>query len=92
MIENKASHVFEWFSNNYLKSNPDKSHLLLTSISEISIQIEGCIIKTNTSRKLLGVIIDHKLNFTEYVSKLCKKQVKNSMLLHEFHVLSPQVN
>ena len=30
-IENKASNVFDWFSNNYLKTNPDRSSLLLTS-------------------------------------------------------------
>ena len=29
-LENKTSNVFDWFSKNYLKANPDKSNLLLT--------------------------------------------------------------
>ena len=45
-IENKASNVFDWFSKNNLKVNPDKSNLLLTSKEETSSKIEGCIIKT----------------------------------------------
>ena len=44
-IENKASNVFYWFLKNYLKANPEKSHILLTFKEETSIKIEGCIIK-----------------------------------------------
>ena len=29
-MESKTSNVFDWFSKNYLKANPDKSNLLLT--------------------------------------------------------------
>ena len=58
---------------NYLKANPGKSHLLLTSRDEASIKIDGTDIKSSSSKKLLGVIIDNKLTFNEHVSKLCKK-------------------
>ena len=61
---------------------PDKSNLLLISKEESSIKIEGCIINTSTSRKLLAVIIDNKPNCYEHVSKLCTKA---SQKLHEKH-------
>ena len=58
---------------NYLKANAGKSHLLLTSRDEASIKIDDTDIKSSSSKKLLGVIIDNKLTFNEHVSKLCKK-------------------
>ena len=58
---------------NYLKANPDKSQVLLTSKDEASIKIDDTDIKSSSSKKLLGVLIDNKLNFNEHVSKLCKK-------------------
>ena len=54
-----------------LKANSDKSQL--TSKDEASIKVDDTDIKRSSSKKLLGVLIDNKLNFNEYVSKLCKK-------------------
>ena len=48
---------------NYLKANPDKSQLLLTSDDEVSIKIDDTNIKSSSSKELLGVIIDNKLGF-----------------------------
>ena len=57
----------------YLKANPDKSQLLLTSKGEASIKIDDTDIKSSSSKKSLWVLIDNKLTFNEHVSKLCKK-------------------
>ena len=65
---------------NYLKANPGKSQLLLTSKDETSIKIDDTDIKSSSSKKLLGVIIDSKLTFNENVLQLCKKQVINYAL------------
>ena len=72
-IGTKGKEVFNWFSMNYVKANPDKSQLLLTSKDEASIKIEDTLIKSSSSKKFLGVLIDNKLTFNEHVSKLCKK-------------------
>ena len=88
-IENKASRVFNLFSKNYLKANPDKSNLSFTSKEETSIKIEACIIKCNTSKKLLGIIIDNKFNFTEHVSKLYKSA---NQKLHALAVFSSYIS
>ena len=68
-IENKASALFYWFSNNHLKTNPDRLNLLLSSKEEASLKVGDYIAKS----KLLGAIIDNKLNFAEQVSKSCKQ-------------------
>ena len=83
-IENEALTLFGWFSNNHLKANPDRSNLLLTSKEGTYIKIEDYITKINTSNKLLGVIIDSKLNFDEQVSKSCNQTSQKLMLLHKF--------
>ena len=72
-IKNKASNIFDLLLNSYLKAHPNKSNLLLTPKEETSIKIESFIIKSSTPKKLLCVIIGNKLNFTEHISKLCKK-------------------
>ena len=36
-IEKITSTLFEWFSNNYMKANPDKCHLLTSSSDEVNV-------------------------------------------------------
>ena len=69
----------QWFDENYMKSNSDKCHLVISSLDEVSIQIGCDDIVSEDSVKLLGVTIDKKLNFSEHVSNLCHKA---SMKLH----------
>ena len=57
----------------YLKTNPYKSQLLLTSKGEASIKIDDANKKSSFSKKLLGVLIGNKLTFKEHVSMHSKK-------------------
>ena len=50
-IKTKAKQVFNWFSMNYLKGNPGKSQLLLTSKVEASVKIDDTNIKSSYSKK-----------------------------------------
>ena len=55
-----------------MKLNEDKFHLLISNHDEdVSAIIGNVLIKGKTSVNLLGITIDNKLNFEEYVSKLC---------------------
>ena len=58
---------------NYLKANPDKSQLLLTSKDQASIKTDNTSIKRSSSKKLLGVLIDNKITFNNHISNLCKE-------------------
>ena len=44
-IEDKAGCVFNWFSANYFKANPKKSHFLLTSNEQVNLRLDDLIIK-----------------------------------------------
>ena len=82
------------FGDNYFKMNPDKCHLLVCKrTKEISIILENVIIDSSDSVKLLGITIDKKLNFSDQVSKHCKKTlVQNYMHWQEFLSLCVKIN
>ena len=54
-IEDKAGCVFNWFSANYFKANPKKSHFLLTSNEQVNSNLDNLIIKTSKFEKLLDI-------------------------------------
>ena len=88
-IEDKAGCVFNWFSANYFKANPKKSHFLLTSNEQVNLNLDDLIIKTSKSKKFLGINIDNFLTFNEHVSKLRKKA---SQKLHAIARISSYLN
>ena len=66
--------MIKWFKDNYLQMNPDKCKLLISNHDkDIALTIDNGVIECSTSVKLLGVIIDNKLDYSEHVSYLCKK-------------------
>ena len=54
-LENVAEKLFELFTNNHMKANHDKCHLLMMStFAPISIKVKDYIIKNIDYEKLLG--------------------------------------
>ena len=49
LLEENADKLFDWFSNNYLKANPDKCHLLVNTTSNISINVRNETISNSSS-------------------------------------------
>ena len=73
-LGNDISLLVKWFDNNYLKLNADKCHLLAPKhMNDVSINVNGQIVKGEKSVKLLGIQIDNKLDLDEHVSHLCQK-------------------
>ena len=72
-LENASLKLFDWFSNNQMKANPDKCHLLTSSTDSIAIKIKDIEILNSESEKLLGVTIYNKLNFNNHIQKILKK-------------------
>ncbi|MCP3926641.1 MAG: hypothetical protein GY714_29120 [Desulfobacterales bacterium] len=59
-------------------ANPEKFQALIIRKNQENtsgeiIKIKDKIIETEETVKLLGVRIDHKLNFDPHISELCKK-------------------
>ena len=73
-LENAAETLLQWFKDNRMKANPDKYHLLINNTKEsFQIKIGNETVSNSKYEKLLGVKVDHELNFSEHVSSLCKK-------------------
>ena len=54
-LKNAAKTLFQWFSDNQMKANPDKCHFLCNSNSEVSLTIETQKIKNSKFERLLGI-------------------------------------
>ena len=73
-LENVAETLLQWFKDNRMKANPNKYHLLINITKEsFQIKIGNETVSNSKYEKLLGVKVDHELNFNEHVSSLCKK-------------------
>ena len=72
-LENAAKTLFQWFSENQMKANPDKCHFLCNSNNEVSLTIETQKIKNSKFEKLLGIKLDSKLNFNSHIHDICQK-------------------
>ena len=74
-LEEISDILFKWFTENHLKANPEKYHVLLSTIKKLSLKIRDLSISNCRSEKLLGIKIDHDLSFELHIESLCKKQV-----------------
>ena len=84
-LEEDSKILLEWVSNNVLKANPDKFHLLLSNPNpNISVKVDQYEISNSNCEKLLGIIIDNKLTFNNHVAGLCKKAGQKLLLLLGF--------
>ena len=72
-LQNAAQTLFQWFSDNQMKDNPDKCHFLCNSNSEVSLALETQKIKNIKFEKLLGIKLDSKLNFNSHIHDICQK-------------------
>ena len=71
--ENASKTLFQWFSDNQIKTNPDRCHFLCTSSSEVSLTIKNQKIKNSKFEKLLGTKLESKLNFKSHIHDICLK-------------------
>ena len=65
--------LFQWFSDNKMKANPDKCHALWSSNSEVSLTIESKKIQNSKCEKFLGIEWDSKSNFNSHIHDICQK-------------------
>ena len=72
-LEKASSNMFSWFSNNDMKANPDKCHLLFSGKNNFKAKIDNYVIESSKQQKLLGVLLDSQLKFDKHLDNLCKK-------------------
>ena len=66
-LQDAAAKLFKWFSDNQMKGNTDKCHLLLSKDESSEIHIGDSIIESRTCEKLLGIKIHSKFRFNDHI-------------------------
>ena len=65
--------LFDWFSDYFLKANPDMCHLLLNIDENIASKIKNETITNSSNQKLLGILFNNKFDIDEHATSLCRK-------------------
>ena len=89
VMENAAEKLFEWFANDLMKANHEKCHLLMSTLTPISIKVKDYIIQNSDSEKLLGKTVDASLNFNCHLENVLKKASKK---VHVLARITPYMN
>ena len=69
-LENVSSSLFQWFTENELKGNVGKCHLLISSGKNVHVNIGTSPIKNSDCERLLGIDIDYKLSFENHINQI----------------------
>ena len=88
-LEEVGKVLFEWFSNNFLKANADKCHLVLSTDELFSINIDNEVIKNSNNKKLLGINLNNRIGFDTHVANICNRVGKK---LHALARISQFMN
>ena len=80
-LEKPSKDLLKCFDDNFIKSNPDKCHLLVSSCKKIKMEVGDFDIENSTCEKLLGVHFDNSVTFDYHMSELCKKASKKTNAL-----------
>ena len=72
-LENSTNSLLNWLTENHMKANADKCHLLVSSDESCKAKIEDFSIKNSIEEKLVGVKFDSNLSFENHVTSLSNK-------------------
>ena len=77
-LEKEGSIATQWFRNNSVIVNPEKFQAIIIDRKNQKnnprkLMIDEKVITSSENVTLLGLEVDSKLNFDEYISKLCNK-------------------
>ena len=62
------SNLFQLFTENELKGNASKCHLLISSVEDVHVNVDISRIKNSDCERLLGIDIDCKLIFDQFIT------------------------
>ena len=78
--------ISEWFYENYIVLNADKCHFLTVGFNEpFSVfSFNDTTVENASEEKMLGIVIDNKLNFRSHLKIYVKRLTKNSVHSQEY--------
>ena len=90
MLQSDTDNAITWFSDNFMKVNPEKFQVMLmkpsffTTEMPTTFNINNVCLKTQNSVKLLGITIDERLKFDEQVNNMCQRASKQLKVMYRF--------
>ena len=93
-LETAAENFFEWFTKNQINGNHVKFHLLMNTLTAISIKVKNSVMKNSDNENFLGITVDENLNkasenvltrITRYMSVPERKILMNSFFTLQFN-------
>ena len=78
LLQKNINKLFGWFSDNFLKANLDKCHLLINTDENVALKIKNETITNSSNQELLGILINNKFGFNEHIISVCKKKTPRS--------------
>ena len=95
-LEMECKIMISWFKDNRMKANPNKFQYMLlkpmnntSQIVSLSICVdEKCRLENVQTIKLLGITLDHRLNYNNHVKIICAKAARQLNTMYRMHFLS----
>ena len=77
-IKEDGEETSRWYKTNFLQGNYSKYQAMAIArdTQQMELVIDDCRINFTDAFKLLGVIIDKDLNFSQHISEVCIKTSK----------------
>ena len=72
-LESESLILLEWFHDNYLKAYSGNSDVVLTTDSNLKINVKGSMICNEKVVQFLGVTIESTLSFEPHLKLVCRK-------------------
>ena len=72
-LEEVSEVVFQCFRDNQFQGNATKCHVLLSTDKQVHVKIGTAQIENTQNEKLLGITIDSKLGFDNYIPQICSR-------------------
>ena len=89
LLEKNIDKLFDWFSDNFLKANLDKCHLLISTDENVTLIIKNESISNNSNQKLIIILFNDKFDFDIRVTSLCSKaSQKLNVLVRDAHYMN----
>ena len=92
-LEEGVNTTGRWYKSNYLSGYPSKYQVLVMSRAKQEIKkavhIDGHIVGQDQEIKLLGVILDVNLQFSERIKQICNKTCRRIGVLSRLRTLIP---
>ena len=72
-IENDGEETSRWYKTNFLQGNYSKyqAMVIVRDTQQMELVIDDCKINFTDAFKLLGVIVDKDLSFSQHISEVC---------------------